>query len=251
MTIKEMKLKKVVQPDGSVLKDPNDYEQNGIPWPESVEIPDGPLAMGWREPDLLTQKLYPVMDFNPMLLPSTLQDWVADMSERMDGAPQDYAAVSAVVVLGGILGRKVGIYPKRHDDWLVIPNLWGAIVGRPSAKKTPLLSEVLKPIKRLEAEAAEGYDEEMKQYTALARLDVLQTKKADRDAAKKINEGDHDGEVETILLHFTRDPAGMRDTCKSDLYILDAAFLYSKPIGSKLPWALFYHRHVIAAQNHV
>jgi hypothetical protein len=28
------------------------------------------------------------------------------------------------VVAGSLIGRKVGIHPKRQDDWLVVPNLW-------------------------------------------------------------------------------------------------------------------------------
>ena len=45
-----------------------------------------------------------------------------DLSEVLDGSG---------LALSAIVGRKVGIRPKRHDDWLVVPNLWGAVIGRP------------------------------------------------------------------------------------------------------------------------
>jgi hypothetical protein len=81
-----------------------------------------------------------------------------DISERMQ-IPPDFSAAAAVVALGSIIGRGCGIYPKRHDDWLVAPNLWGAVVGRPSLMKTPAVSEGQKPLTRLEAEAREEHQE--------------------------------------------------------------------------------------------
>jgi putative DNA primase/helicase len=59
--------------------------------------------------------------------------------------------------LGSIIGRGCGIHPKRHDDWLVVPNLWGAVVGRPSLMKTPAVSEAQKHLSRLETEARDDY----------------------------------------------------------------------------------------------
>ncbi|MGE0199162.1 MAG: DUF3987 domain-containing protein [Parachlamydiales bacterium] len=56
---------------------------------------------------------------------------------------------SVVVVLGSLIVRKFGIFPNAHDDWLVIPNLWGAVVGRPSLLKSPIIDEVMKPLKQL------------------------------------------------------------------------------------------------------
>ena len=52
-------------------------------------------------------------------------------------------------------GRRVGIRPKRYDDWVVVPNLWGLVVGPPGLLKTPMLREILKPLMRLAARARE------------------------------------------------------------------------------------------------
>ena len=64
------------------------------------------------------------------------------------------------MVLGSLIGRKVGIFPKAHDDWLVIPNLWGAVVGRPSLLKSPAIAEIMKPLGELASQAIERYRHE-------------------------------------------------------------------------------------------
>jgi putative DNA primase/helicase len=69
-----------------------------------------------------------------------------------------------MVALGAVIGRRVGIAPKRRDDWLVVPNIWGGVVGRPGVMKTPALSEAMRPLRRLEAEEAEQHAEDMQDY---------------------------------------------------------------------------------------
>ena len=43
------------------------------------------------------------------------------------------------------------------DDWLIVPNLWGAIVGDPSQKKSPAMSAAVKPLGRLIAKAVQEH----------------------------------------------------------------------------------------------
>lgn len=113
-------------------------------WPEPLPLPDG---------------LPPVKPLDPEMIPLPLRGWLMDIADRMQ-IPPDFTTAAAVVALGSIIGRSCGIYPKRHDDWLVIPNLWGAVVGRPSLMKTPAVSEALRYLDRLEAEAREEYQKE-------------------------------------------------------------------------------------------
>jgi hypothetical protein len=134
----------------------------------------------WPEPVAVEVKLPDVMEFDASLLPSPLRGWVGDVSERMDNAPPDFAAAATVVVVAAILGRKVGIRPKRHDDWTVIPNLWGGLVGPPASMKTPALEQVIKPVKRLAAEAQEAHQEALKTH----ELDVM-VAEAERAGLKK------------------------------------------------------------------
>jgi hypothetical protein len=149
---------------------------------------------GWEDPVPLPEGLPPVPSLDPAMLPEPLREWIVDVSERMQ-IPPDFAAAGAVVVVAGsLIGRKVGIRPKRHDDWLVVPNLWGAVVGRPSLMKSPALAEVMRPLGRLVAEAYEEYQEAKLTYetdvmvaeaTKAALKDEL--KKAAREAARSGN----------------------------------------------------------------
>ena len=103
----------------------------------------------WPDPMPLPEALPPVAPFDPELLPEALRGWVMDIAERMQ-CPPDFMAVGAVTALSSMIGARAVVAPKQHDDWRVVPNLWGLIVGRPGVMKSPALGEVLKPLHRLE-----------------------------------------------------------------------------------------------------
>jgi Protein of unknown function (DUF3987) len=106
-------------------------------------------ARAWPQPQAIPDGLAPVAPFDMAFLPETIAPWVADIAERMQ-CPPDFVAIPAMVALGAVLGRKVGIRPQRRTDWTEVPNLWGCIVGRPGAMKSPAMGEALKPLHRLE-----------------------------------------------------------------------------------------------------
>ncbi len=88
----------------------------------------------WGDPLPLPDGLPPVMVFDMALLPESFKPWIEDITERMQ-CPPDYAAIAAMIAAASLIGRKIGIRPKRQDDWLVIPNLWGVAIGRPGVMK--------------------------------------------------------------------------------------------------------------------
>ncbi|MFT4242556.1 MAG: DUF3987 domain-containing protein [Acidovorax sp.] len=110
----------------------------------------------WDEPVPLPVELPPVAAFDADLLPEALRGWVADIAERMQ-CPPDFTAVGALVALSSLIGARAVVAPKERDDWRVVPNLWGLVVGRPGVMKSPALSEVLKPLHRLEAGEREQF----------------------------------------------------------------------------------------------
>jgi putative DNA primase/helicase len=65
-------------------------------------------------------------------------------------------------------GINCGIRPKCHDDWTVVPNLWGMAIGRPGIMKTPALQEPLRPLKRLEVEAQKEHERAAREFAARA-----------------------------------------------------------------------------------
>jgi putative DNA primase/helicase len=99
-----------------------------------------------------------VLPFDYSFLPVVLRNSVKDISERMQ-CPPDFATVAIIVMIAALLGRKVAIRPMRRNDWTVIPNLWGAVIGHSGIMKSPTLNEVLAPIKKLQALAFEQYNE--------------------------------------------------------------------------------------------
>jgi hypothetical protein len=92
-----------------------------------------------------------VQPFDISWLPKSLQGFVEDSAIRMSCQP-DFLAVASICCLAGIVGRKRFVAPKAHDDWSVYPNLWGAIIGRPSSMKSPAISAALRPIISLESQ---------------------------------------------------------------------------------------------------
>ncbi len=149
--------------------------------------PAGEPKDDWEDPTPLPDSLPPVEPFDPALLPDALRPWCEDIAERMQ-VPLDYVAVGAVAVAASLVGRRVGIRPKRYDDWIVVANLWAGIVGPPSAMKSPALAEVAKPLDRLVAEAREAHEGALADHETEAEAveaEKAALKKAIDAAAKK------------------------------------------------------------------
>ncbi len=142
-----------------------------------------PAAEVWGEPIPLPDGLPPVAPFSENLLPEALRPWVMDIADRMQ-CPADFPAVAAIVSMGAVIGRQLGIKPKRRDDWLVVPNLWGAIVGRPSLMKTPALAESRKMLARLEIEAKTKFEADMADYEISASIAEMIGKEKKKGAAR-------------------------------------------------------------------
>jgi putative DNA primase/helicase len=90
------------------------------------------------------------------MLPEGIRTWLADIAERAC-LPLEMLAVPALVGLSGLVGRSVAIKPREYSDWLVVPNLWGAIVAPPGAKKSDAMTDALRPLAHLEAKAREAH----------------------------------------------------------------------------------------------
>lgn len=133
----------------------------------------------WPEPLPLPDELLAVKPFDADLLPETLRPWVSDIAERLQ-CPPDFPAVGAMVVLAGLIGRKIGIRPQGKTDWQVVPNLWGAVIGRPGIMKSPALQEPLNILRWFEVKAKQEFESAMRDHNtreivAKASREVLQS----------------------------------------------------------------------------
>lgn len=124
-----------------------------------------------------------VMKLHPNMLPEKIRVFILDVADRQQSQP-DFVAVAAIVGLSGLLGRKVLICPKQHDDWEVTSNQWGAIIGRPSAMKSPSMKAALQPLHKIEAKAAKQHEKDKKNYDEEIQLIELEQGIA-KDKAKK------------------------------------------------------------------
>lgn len=145
------------------------------------------LEEEWADPVELKSALHPVSFFQETMLPKALRPWIMDIAERMQ-VPSDFLGSACMVILGSLIGRKIGIYPKAFDDWLVIPNLWGAIVGRPSLLKSPAIAEMMKPLDELAEKAVKKYREDMRIYEQ-QEMWVEAKRSAQKEQMKKAAKG--------------------------------------------------------------
>ena len=113
----------------------------------------------WLDRQKLPALTRPVPTLPQDLLPGTLKPWLVDTSERLQ-VPLEFVAAPAIVALGAVVGRQVGVCPKKHDDWCVNPNLWGGNVARTGMLKTASIQEALGPLGQLVALSRERYRQE-------------------------------------------------------------------------------------------
>jgi hypothetical protein len=114
----------------------------------------------WETPNEIATKVPPVQLLTAELIPEPFRAWLDDVAHRMQTAP-DFAAISAIVISGSLIGAGCGIRPKMRDDWEIIPNVWGACIGRPSVMlKSPSMKEPMAHLERLQAEYGEKFEQE-------------------------------------------------------------------------------------------
>jgi hypothetical protein len=140
----------------------------------------------------ITSTLPPVEPFIPEMLPAAIRDYVLDVANRQQ-APPDFAAVTALCGIAAVVGNRVRVRPKQNDDWEIVPNLWGAIVGRPSAMKSPAMQAALAPIYAIEDELREKWEEEIRAAEIDDALSSLDAKDARKKAEKALKSGDREG----------------------------------------------------------
>ncbi len=163
----------------------------------------------WPEPKPIIGELKPVPAFDAeTLLPGALRTWVMDEAERMP-CPPDFIAAAALAALGSIIGARCAIKPKMRDSWLIVPNLWGGIVGDPSAKKSPAWGAALKPLDRLAANAREEHAAALADYATAkivfdAQKDAIEARI--KEAAKKPSKGDPMSIAKELRAHDEQTP---------------------------------------------
>jgi putative DNA primase/helicase len=111
--------------------------------------------------------------------------------------PPDFPAVGVMVMISGLVGRRISVCPKRLDDWRVTPNLWGFVVGRPGSMKTPALEEVLRPLQAAQLREMAVYEAAMMDFKAETYVRE-QRERVRKDRIKAAVKKNDDREAEAI-----------------------------------------------------
>ncbi|MEA3521359.1 MAG: YfjI family protein [Campylobacterota bacterium] len=112
---------------------------------------------------LSSHKKYTLLHFTEDMVPEPLRRWTLDNCMQAEGS-LNYGAVGAIITAGTLIGYRVRVKPKRNPEWKVTPNLWGMAIGEPSARKSPVIDQFLKPLHTLQKNAHAKYEENMKDY---------------------------------------------------------------------------------------
>jgi hypothetical protein len=156
----------------------------------NVNAVNASCADEWLEPQPIVTQLLPVDELMPEMIPEPIRVWILDICERMQ-CPADIAASAAITLVGSIIGAGCGIMPKQNDDWLIVPNLYGAAIGRPGVvMKSPTIAEVLKAIHPLEAEARVDLEIAQSDYEIDTKLSEAQQEEIKSKVKKATNKPD-------------------------------------------------------------
>lgn len=104
----------------------------------------------------------------PPIPPESFGELWPILSDLADaaGAPVDYIAVGALVAAASLIGGKRRVRPWSNSDWEEPAILWAALVGDPSANKSPALDRATKPMRAIERDDAENHREALLRWEA-------------------------------------------------------------------------------------
>lgn len=142
-----------------------------------------------KKPSPLPPELPPVDPFPGNILPEPFRPYVMEQAKLLC-CPPEYIAVPIMVSLGAVLGNKIGLRPKQHDNWTVYPNVWGAVVGFPSSMKSPASNRAMCFIHGLQQSANESIEDDLREFHAMKGYWENVRKAKEKAAVKATVDGD-------------------------------------------------------------
>lgn len=156
-----------------------------------IMLSQATTSNGWGKPVPIVSSLPAVERLVPTMLPEALSSYVLDVADRQQSAP-DFVAVAALCGIAALIGNRIRIAPKQLDDWIEVPNLWGAIIGPPSAMKSPAMQSALAPVYAIQDDMRRAWQSKCSEADIDDTLTVLDTKEAKKRAAKALKDGDRE-----------------------------------------------------------
>lgn len=149
----------------------------------------------WGKIKTLPKVVEDAQSFLPEDIPSFAREYCIAVSNSMQ-APIEYMLVSLITLISSLIGIKVQMQPKKHDDsWKVSVNLWGLLIGPPSSFKSPMMRYILSFLDPHIKKIREKYLERLQEFKAVekslkAKIKGLEegikneTKKVEKDYEK-------------------------------------------------------------------
>jgi hypothetical protein len=165
------------------------------------------LLFEWIDkPSLLCPKESPeatveVPEFPIKLLPEPFSSYIKEVSKSLH-CPPDYAAMPMLVYWSSIVGLKQRI--QMSPDWVETCCFWGAIVGQPGSKKSPVLEKCGSFVSNIEKEARKNYRKEKREWDG--REDQYKTE-GTKPILKQIEI--NDATTEAICMILDKNPNGI------------------------------------------
>ncbi|WP_208541821.1 DUF3987 domain-containing protein, partial [Bartonella capreoli] len=103
----------------------------------------------------------------------------------------DFIAISALCGLAAVIGNGMRIAPKKHDNnWKIVPNLWGALIGQSSTMKAPAMKAALAPITCLQKQWYKEWLKQKEKQEIEEILETLDKSEKKKQAHKAIKKGE-------------------------------------------------------------
>lgn len=141
-------------------------------------------AMGsWEEPDLSILD-GPQITAPPFPRVALRADWALWCERTAEGAnaPYDYTATALLTVAAALIGNARVI--AASESWAEPALLWAALVGGPSAGKSPALDPLAKMITALEADLAASFESTDHAYQSAAQIAKAHCEQWEGDPAR-------------------------------------------------------------------
>ena len=162
---------KYIAPKDDKGNDPNDFRDDPS-YLEKLKIISPSPAIG-QPFDLFNTFKTPAFPVD--LLPEVIARYATDQSELI-GVDPAIIGMAAIATAAAAIDDRIEIQPKRYDPtWREQPRLWVALIGDPSAKKSPGLAKAIGPLRKIDHEWREtnqrGLDEWEQECELLGKND--------------------------------------------------------------------------------
>jgi hypothetical protein len=130
----------------------------------------------------------PVPPFKEDWLPKPFRERARALASHLN-VPLGFVATALYGWAGGAIGGRCAIRPRPpNTSWLVVPNIWVCLVGRPSDKKSPVVDQTGKHLNRIQDAAEKAWRVAKGRYdNAIADHDKVIKKMVDALARAKTN----------------------------------------------------------------